>query len=151
MLHIGLQLIEAQAPVLGEILVVQIFVDHHSDHAERQRSVGAGPDRDPLSIGSDGGVRAPRIDDHDICAALGCRFEAVHVERRRIGSWIGAPNYQEVGVLHVGEHIDQHAAHRDVWSNHRERDVAHAPTPIVLGEPKGNRILEAEDTATPLG
>ena len=35
MLHIGLQLFEAQAPVFSEVLVVQIFVDHYFNHAER--------------------------------------------------------------------------------------------------------------------
>ena len=63
--------IESHCPVGDEVLVVEALRNDVVGHGERERAVGAGPYRQPLSAEIQrlvGGFRAARIDDHQLCA-----------------------------------------------------------------------------------
>ena len=122
-LNVRLQFLEAVAPVLREVFIVQLFVDQHSNHAEGQGAVRSRPNRNPLGVATLCGLRTPRIDDRHFRPVPGGRFEPVHVQRRGIGRRIRPPDHEQLGVLHVGKHVDEHSAHRDVRGDHRERHV----------------------------
>ena len=50
-LHVARELVEAVAPVLGEVLVEEILVDQDTDQGERQRSIGPRSDGYPAGTG----------------------------------------------------------------------------------------------------
>ena len=127
------ELLETVAPTRRQFGVEQLLIEQDIDQAESERPVGAGPDGDPLCARARHGLGATRIDDHHVGAALRCRFEPVHVEGRRVGGGIGAPHHQQLGVLDVREHVDQHAAERDVRRDHGERHVAERPHSHRIG------------------
>ena len=81
-LNIGRQRLKTVAPVLGEILIVKVLLDHHFDYAQGEGTVGAGSNRDPLCIGTNRRFCAAGIDYHDIRTTLGRRFQPEHVHRR---------------------------------------------------------------------
>ena len=64
----GFQILVADCVVLDIVAVDQVLGDDHVDHAERERRVGAGPDRE-MPVRLPGGAGGDRIDDHDPGAA----------------------------------------------------------------------------------
>ena len=93
------QLLEAVAPVLDEVVVVQVFLDDDVDHCHAQRGVGAGAQLDVQVCAS----RQPgdaRVDDDQTGAAAhgvnhGMAEEAVRVGLERSL----APNDQDLGQV----------------------------------------------------
>ncbi len=121
------ELIETMTPVHRKLGVVEVFVNEYLDHRQGQSAVRAGTDRDPFGIGSIGGLGASRVDHDDLCTPLRRSFETVHVERRRIGGRVGAPDDQQLSVFHIGIHVDEHASERQMRREHGERYVAESP------------------------
>ena len=68
--------------MVGEVLVVQLFVDHHRQHGQGKGPVGAGPNGDPLRPGTLHRLGAAGIDHDDSGAAPGGCFEPVHIQGR---------------------------------------------------------------------
>ena len=64
-----LQLVEADAPLIDELVVVEILLDDDVDHAECQGGVGAGADLQE-QIGLLRDLAEARVDDHELGAAL---------------------------------------------------------------------------------
>ena len=63
-----LKLRVADCVFLYVVAIDQIFIDDYIDHTQRQRAVGAGPDRN-VPVGFFGGAIAHRIDHHHLRAA----------------------------------------------------------------------------------
>jgi len=91
--------------VLQERLVVDFqIVQQHMQHAERQRGVGSGADRNPL-VGFARGVAADRIDDdelHAACTGVGHVARDVVVGAARGDAHLGADQNAIFGVMQVG-------------------------------------------------
>ena len=132
-LHVGSQLIEPVAPLFGEGLVEQLLVDHHLDHAERERSVRPRSDRDPLGAGAGRGLGVARVYHDDVGPPLGGGLQPVHVQWRGVRGGVGAPHDEHLRVLHVREHVDQHPSQRHRGRDHRERDVTERPHTHRIG------------------
>ena len=92
----------------------QPLLEDHVDEREQQVRVGAGADEVVL-VGDLGGARAPRVDHHDLAAALLDRTQApAHVGRREQaavgGERVGAEDQQVVGAVDVRHRDRQRAA-----------------------------------------
>ena len=93
------QLVEAVAPVLDEVVVVEVFLDDDVDHGHAQRRVGAGAQLQE-DVGPRGQPGHTRVDDDEArAAAHGVHHrmpeEAVGVAlQRRL-----APHHQDLGLL----------------------------------------------------
>ena len=92
----------------------QALFEDHVDEREQQVRVGAGADEVVL-VGDLGGARAPRVDHHDLAAALLDRAQApAHVGRRQQaavgGERVGAEDQQVVGAVDVRHRDRQRAA-----------------------------------------
>ncbi len=88
--------------------------EDHVHEREQQVRVGAGADEVVL-VGDLGGARAPRVDDHDLAAALLDRAQApAHVGRGQQaavgGERVGAEDQQVVGAVDVRHRDRQRAA-----------------------------------------
>ena len=88
------------APLVHELVVVEILLDDHVDHAERERRVGTGTDLQE-QVGMLGHLTVARIDDDELRAAL------LHVLERplpvqKLGrGGVATPQHHEVGALPV--------------------------------------------------
>ena len=63
------QRVEAVGPAVHEVVVVQVLLDDHVDHGEREGRVGAGAQAQPVP-GARGHPREPGVHDHQLAAAL---------------------------------------------------------------------------------
>ena len=92
-----LELLEPHAPLVHELVVVEILLDDHVDPAECERRVGAGADLQE-QIGLLGHLAEARVDDHELGAALlAVRVHPVPQKRLRCDG-VAAPQHYEVGV-----------------------------------------------------
>ena len=109
-----LELIEAVAQLGQPARPRQPLVEDHVDEREQQVRVGAGADEVVL-VGDLGGARAPRVDHHELAAALLDRAQApAHVGRGEQaavgGERVGAEDQQVVGAVDVRHRDRQRAA-----------------------------------------
>lgn len=63
------QLVKAVAPFLDELMIVEVFLDDHVDHAEGECRVGAGADLQE-EVGLLGNLAEAGVDDDELRAAL---------------------------------------------------------------------------------
>ena len=63
------QLVKAVAPFLDELMIVEVFLDDHVDHAEGERRVGAAANLKP-KVGLRGEPSELGIDDDQLAATL---------------------------------------------------------------------------------
>ena len=131
-----LELVPAVAPLLHEVVIVQVFVDEHADEAERQRRVGVGAQLQVVQRAGGKPVHA-RVDVDELGAALQKLDDGMAPRAVRIGAQAVAPPVQQVLRLHefgvvvasgqaVGEVVldvaraADHGAHRVARSHARE-------------------------------
>ena len=94
------QLVKAVAPFLDELMIVEVFLDDHVDHAEGERRVGAGANLQE-EVGLLGNLAEAGVDDDELRAAL------LHVAQgplpiQKLGSCgVAAPQNDEVSALPV--------------------------------------------------
>ena len=93
------ELVEAVAPVVNEVVIVQVLVDDDAQHAHGERAVGAGANLDP-DVGLRGEPREGRIHDDELRAHAHevdqpVADEAVGVGRERLV----APHDNNLGLL----------------------------------------------------
>ena len=99
-LDVLLELVEADAPFLHELLVVQSLEDDGVEHRERQGRVRARSEREP-KVGVSSGLRVARVDADDLETLLlevGVAAHAGHV--RRTG--VDAPQQEAPAASQVG-------------------------------------------------
>ena len=65
--HAPAQQVGAKSVAREIVVILQSFGEDHVHHRQRQRRVGARPDRDPL-VTLIGGARADRVDRDHLCA-----------------------------------------------------------------------------------
>ena len=119
-----LQLRETDGPVAGKSLVVELLLDQHADHPECQSSVRPRPKRNPLRPRLAGRLSPARIDRHHTGSTLTRPNDLVVGQGWRVGGRIGSPQDDQLRLLQIGLHPDQHLTHGNVRGNHRKRDVA---------------------------
>ena len=138
MLRVLGQLLEAQRPLGDELLVVELLLDQHLDHAEGQSTIRAGPRRDPLGVGGDRRLREARVDRHHPRAALPGSDDLAGADvGGRIRGRVGTPDHHHVRLLHVGIQRDVHLAKGHVRRDHGEGDVAERTDTEGVGRAEG--------------
>ncbi len=103
--------------------------DEQVQHAEGQGEVGP-RDRLHEDVGAVRGRRTPRVDDHDLPAALPERVEVARGRRHGLGQ-VGADEDDDVGLLDVGQRERQPPVQAEGPRPGR-RGRRHAPAAVVV-------------------
>ncbi len=136
-LHVAAEVLEADGPFPGELLVVELLLHQDLDHPQGEGAVGSRAHRHPLGPGLPGGAVAARVDGDDP-GAPGVRPQDLLVgQGRGVGGRVGAPEDDEFGLLQVMFHGDVHLPHGRMGGDHGERDVAERAHPERVGGAEG--------------
>ena len=130
------ELFEADRPPFHKLLVVELFLDQDPAHPQGQGAVGAGTNRDPFRIRVLGHDRPAGIDHHQAGPPPVRLLDLDKIIRRTVGRRVFPPDDDEVGVLDVREHVDEHAPHGHMGGDHGEGYVAEGPYAEGVGRPE---------------
>ncbi len=107
-LHAFLELVEADAPFVDKLLVVEVFGDEDVGYGQQEGKVCAGPDRHPFG-GEEAGVAVAGVDDDDVGAFSVGSLHAGRRGGRKTFDVVAAEEDYIFGVAEVG---GRHAAGR---------------------------------------
>ena len=145
--RLAAHLVEAQAPLLDERLVVELLLDHHVDEAQRERAVRPRPHGE-VEVGARGGLRDARV-DHDQLGALRLAvLEPLPGGRRRLGR-VRAPDHDALADARVGRLVDRVPAVDGGLGD----ELADAAVPALTDEVRGAEVAgeaPARPVARPL-
>ena len=94
-------LIEANAVLIEEVLILQVFLEHHVNHPSHERRIGSGPKGNPFIGQHRCRIRVARIHHDDLEAGLlrHSRGERDAAAGHSRFLWVVSPQHQQLGVL----------------------------------------------------